>query len=77
MLDYLLNDDQLMIRNACREITEKHIKPVRAKYDEDGTFPWDIVEVLRQAEIFGLFIPEEYGGFGGGVLETSLAMEEL
>ncbi|MBT4485091.1 MAG: acyl-CoA dehydrogenase, partial [Candidatus Latescibacteria bacterium] len=76
-MDYLLSEDQKMIRDACREITEKHIKPVRAKYDDEGTFPWDIVEVMRQAEIFGIYIPEEYGGFGGGVLEMSVAMEEI
>lgn len=77
MLDYLLTEDQKMIRDACREIAEEHIKPVRARYDEDGTFPWDIVEVLRQADIFGVYIPEEYGGFGGGVLEMVIAIEEL
>jgi len=77
MIDYLLNEDQIMIRDTCREIAEEHIKPVRAKYDEECTFPWDIVEILRQADIFGIFIEEEYGGFGGGVLETAIAMEEL
>lgn len=77
MLDYLLTDDQKMIRDACREIAEEHIKPVRAKYDEEGTFPWDIVEVMRQADIFGVYIPEEYGGFGGGVLEMTIAIEEI
>lgn len=77
MLDYLLNEDQKMIRDACREITEEHIKPIRAKYDEEGSFPWEIIEVLRQADLTGLFIPEEYGGFGGGTLDMSIAMEEL
>ena len=77
MIDYLLNEDQIMIRDTCREIAEEHIKPVRAKYDEECIFPWDIVEVLRQADVFGIFIEEKYGGFGGGVLETSIAMEEL
>ena len=77
MLDYLLTEDQKMIRDACREIVEKHIKPVRAKYDEEGIFPWDILELLRQADIFGIYLPEEYGGFGGGTFEMSLVMEEL
>lgn len=77
MLDYLLTDDQKMIRDACREIAEEHIKPVRAQYDETGAFPWDIVDVLRQADIFGVYLPEEYGGFGGGVFEMALAVEEL
>jgi len=77
MIDYLLTEDQIMICDSCREIAEKYIKPVRAKYDEEGTFPWDIVEVLRQADIFGVYLPEEYGGFGGGSMEMVLAMEEL
>ena len=77
MIDYLLNEDQIMIRDSCREIAEEHIKPVRARYDEEGIFPWDIVEILRQADIFGVYIPEEYGGFGGGILENCIAIEEL
>jgi alkylation response protein AidB-like acyl-CoA dehydrogenase len=77
MIDYQLTEDQKMIRDVCRDIAENHIKPVRAKYDEEGTFPWDIIEVLRQADICGVYIPEEYGGFGGGVLEMSIVMEEL
>lgn len=77
MIDYLLNEDQVMIRDSCREITEQHIKQVRARYDEDAEFPWDIIEILRQADIFGVSLPEEYGGFGGGVLESVIAMEEL
>ncbi|MBN1290798.1 MAG: acyl-CoA dehydrogenase family protein [Candidatus Latescibacteria bacterium] len=76
-MDFLLNEDQVMIRDTCREIVEEHIKPVRAKYDEEGIFPWDIVEILRQADIFGVYIPEEYGGFGGGVLENAIVVEEL
>ncbi|MFC1540996.1 acyl-CoA dehydrogenase family protein [Candidatus Latescibacterota bacterium] len=76
-MDYLFNEDQLMIRDMCREIANEHIKPVRAKYDETAEFPWDMVEIFKQADIFGLFIDEQYGGFGGGVLETAIAMEEL
>lgn len=77
MIDYLLTEDQKMIRDACREIADEHIKPVRAELDTSGKFPWEIIEVMRQADIFGLFIPEEYGGFGGGTLEMVIAMEEL
>ncbi len=77
MIDYQLTEDQEDIRAVCREIVEDNIKPVRAQYDEEGTFPWDVVEVMRQADIFGLYIPEEYGGFGGGTFEMAIAMEEL
>jgi alkylation response protein AidB-like acyl-CoA dehydrogenase len=77
MIDYQLTEDQEMIRDSCREIADKHIKPVRAQHDDEGTFPWDVVDVLRQADIFGISIPEEYGGFGGGAMEMVIAMEEL
>jgi alkylation response protein AidB-like acyl-CoA dehydrogenase len=77
MIDYLFNEDQVMIRDMCREIADEHIKPVRAQYDESAEFPWEMVEIFKQSDIFGLFIEEQYGGFGGGVMETAIAMEEL
>jgi butyryl-CoA dehydrogenase len=66
-----------MIRDLCRKIAEEKIRPVAAKYDEEQTFPWDIVKVMADADLFGIFIPEEYGGLGGGVLELCIAVEEL
>jgi butyryl-CoA dehydrogenase len=76
-MDYLLTEDQTVIRDTCRQIAQEKIKPVRAHYDETGEFPWEIVKVLAQAGVFGLHIPENYGGFGGGVLEMAIAAEEL
>jgi alkylation response protein AidB-like acyl-CoA dehydrogenase len=51
--------------------------PVREKYDHEGIFPWDVVQALAEADLCGLYIPAEYGGFGGGVFELCLAVEEL
>ncbi len=76
-MDYLLTEEQQMIRNLCRQIAEEKIKPVAARYDESAEFPWDIVKVLAEADIFGVSIPEEYCGMGGGVLEMALVTEEL
>jgi alkylation response protein AidB-like acyl-CoA dehydrogenase len=76
-MDYLLTEDQLMVRDLCRQIAEERIKPVAAKYDETAEFPWDIVKVLAESDIFGVSIPEQYGGMGGGVFEMALVMEQL
>jgi butyryl-CoA dehydrogenase len=76
-MDYLLTEDQRMIRDLCRQIAEEKIKPVAAKYDESAEFAWDIVRVLAEADIFGVSIPIEYGGMGGGVLEMALVTESL
>lgn len=76
-MDYDLTEEQLTIRELCRQIAEERIKPVRARYDQTEDFPWEIVEVFAQSDIFGLFIPQDYGGLGGGILEMAIATEEL
>jgi alkylation response protein AidB-like acyl-CoA dehydrogenase len=76
-MNYFLTEEQQMIVDTSRELALTKIKPVREKYDEEGIFPWDIVKAMSAADLMGLYIPEEYGGLGGGVLELSLAVEEL
>jgi butyryl-CoA dehydrogenase len=76
-MDYFLNEDQTMIRDLARQIAEEKIVPVREELDEKEEFPWEIMNVLAQADLFGLFISEEYGGLGKGCFELSLAVEEL
>ncbi|NLD93887.1 MAG: acyl-CoA dehydrogenase [Fibrobacter sp.] len=76
-MNYFLTEEQQMIIDTAREIAQKKILPVREKYDHDGIFPWDVVKALAEVDLCGLYIPEEYGGFGGGVFELCLAVEEL
>ncbi|MBU1062008.1 MAG: acyl-CoA dehydrogenase family protein [Candidatus Omnitrophica bacterium] len=76
-MDYLLTEEQIMIRDLARQIATEKIKPVAAKYDIEGIFPWDIVKVMGDSDLFGIYIEEKYGGTGGGVMELVLATEEL
>lgn len=76
-MDYFLNEEQLMIRDLSRQIALEKIVPVRAELDEQNKFPWDIMKAIAQADLFGLFIPEEYGGLGKKSLELCIAVEEL
>ncbi|NQT32842.1 MAG: acyl-CoA dehydrogenase family protein [Candidatus Omnitrophica bacterium] len=76
-MDYLLTEEQQMIKELCHQIAEEKIKPVAAEYDKNEEFPWDIVKVFADSDIFGVYIPEEYGGMGGGVLEMAITTEEL
>lgn len=76
-MDYLLTEEQKMIRDLCRKIGEEKIKPVRAHYDETEEFPWEVVKVFAESDLMGIFIPQEYGGMGFGVMELSVAIEEL
>lgn len=76
-LDHEFTEEQKDIIKLAREIAEKKIKPVRAQYDETEKFPWEIVEEIRKADLFGVYLPQEYGGFGGGNTESCLVAEEL
>lgn len=76
-MDYFLTDDQIMIKELARQIAEEKIIPVRNELDEKEEFPWEIMRVLAQSDLFGLFIPEEYGGLGKGCLELCIMVEEL
>ena len=76
-MDYGLTETQVMIRDLCRQIAEEKIKPVRAHYDETGEFPYEIVKVFAKADLCGVYIEEQYGGMGGGVMELSIMVEEL
>lgn len=76
-MDYGFTEEQLMIRDLARKVAEEKILPVRAELDETEEFPEGPMKALAEAELFGLYLPEEYGGFGGGALELCIAVEEI
>ncbi len=76
-MDYFLTEEQKMIRELAQRIAKEKIAPVAAELDENEEFPWEIMKELAKADLFGVFIPEEYGGFGGKVFDLCIVMEEL
>lgn len=76
-MDYGLTEEQGMIRDLCKQIAEEKIKPVREHYDETEEFPWDIVKIFADSDLFGIAIEEEFGGMGGGCMDQVVAIEEL
>lgn len=76
-MEYFLNDFQKTIKGMARTIAEEKIMPVRAELDEKEEFPWAIMEYLADTDLLRVFIPEEYGGLGGGCFELCLVIEEL
>jgi alkylation response protein AidB-like acyl-CoA dehydrogenase len=73
----ILTPEQREIRDLVRTIARERIAPRAAEIDETHEFPWDVVEVFRENEIFGLLFGEEYGGTGTGTLLALVAMEEV
>jgi alkylation response protein AidB-like acyl-CoA dehydrogenase len=76
-LEYFLTDVQKEIKKLTRDIAVEQVLPVRAKLDKTEEFPWGIIKYLADAGLFGIFIPEEYGGIKAGVMELCLVVEEL
>ncbi|MCF7920443.1 MAG: acyl-CoA dehydrogenase family protein [Candidatus Cloacimonetes bacterium] len=76
-MDYFLTEDQLELQELAKQIAEEKIKPVRAKYDEEKSFPHEIVEIFRQTDLYSVLVPEEYGGISGKITDLSIVMEEL
>ncbi len=76
-MDYDLTEEQQAIVETARSIAQNKIKQVRAHYDQTEEYPWEVIEEMRKADLFGVYIPTEYGGLGGGAFELVLAVEEL
>jgi alkylation response protein AidB-like acyl-CoA dehydrogenase len=76
-MDYFLTEEQLMIRDLARQIAQEKIVPVRQELDEHNQFPHDIIKAMAQADLLGIYIPEEYGGLGKGSLDFYIAIEEI
>ncbi len=76
-MDYFVTEEQEMIVDVARQITDEKIIPQRAELDEKEEFPHDIIKAIAQADLSGLYIDEEYGGFGGGCLDNVLALEQF
>ncbi len=76
-MDYFLSEEQQMIVDIAKQITDERIIPIRAELDEKHEFPRGVLNDMAQADLFAVPIPEEYGGFGGGCLDIVLALEQL
>ncbi len=72
-----LSDIQIEILGAVRQFVEKEIIPVATELEHADEYPTEIVEGLKELGIFGLMIPEEYGGLGESLLTYALAVEEI
>jgi len=76
-MHYLLNEEQQFIVDVCRQIVRDRIVPVRAELDEKSIFPSEIIKEIARADLFRLFVPEEYGGMGKNIFAASIVSEEL
>src|SRR5690348_14821358 len=72
-----LTEVQTEIIGTVRKFVDKEIIPHAQELEHADTYPQDIVDQMREMGLFGLMIPEEYGGLGESLLTYALCVEEL
>ncbi|MCT1413814.1 acyl-CoA dehydrogenase family protein [Corynebacterium sanguinis] len=72
-----LPEEYSELRSIVREFANEVVDPVSYKHDKEHSFPYEVVAQMGEMGLFGLPIPEEYGGMGGDYLLLGLALEEL
>jgi alkylation response protein AidB-like acyl-CoA dehydrogenase len=76
-VNFELDDEQRLFRQTLRDFADKRIVPVAAELERSGQYPEDILAGLRDLGLFGLNVPEEYGGLGADRVSYALAFEEI
>ena len=76
-MDFSLSPEQLDLQARARALAQEKITPRAAEVDRSEAYPWDNVDLLKDAGFFGMTIPKEYGGQGLSYLDTVLVVEEM
>ena len=72
-----LSSDQLKLQARARELAAGPVTKRAAEVDRTEQYPWEDVELLKDARLIGMTIPQQYGGQGKGWLDAVLAIEAL
>ena len=76
-MNFDLSEEQQMIRDTVRDFAEREIKPVAAELDEKGEFSYELTKKMGELGLFGMTLPEKYGGQGLDTLSYIIAVEEI
>ena len=74
---FYLTDDQRAIRDLARKIARERIAPHAAHYDETEQYPEESMKAILESGLFGIWVPEEWGGSDMGCLALSVVTEEI
>ncbi|HPE35132.1 MAG TPA: acyl-CoA dehydrogenase family protein [Bacteroidales bacterium] len=76
-MNFELTEEQKMIRDTVRDFAEREIRPVAKELDEKATFSEELTKKMGDLGLFGMYLPEKYGGQGLDTLSYIIAVEEL
>lgn len=76
-MDFTLNEEQALYRDSLRDFVDKEIRPVAREWEQAGREPVEIVDQMKQMGLFGLTVPEQYGGLQVDAVSFALTFEEI
>ncbi len=76
-MNFGLNQEQILIRNTVRDFAEREIKPLAKELDEKGQFSVELTKKIGELGLFGMYLPEKFGGQASDTLSYIIAVEEL
>ena len=76
-MDFDLTEEQLMFKQMVRDFADNEIAPQAEELDDKGEFPYELQAKMADMGLFGLPIPEEYGGSGADIVTYAIAVEEI
>ena len=68
---------RLQITTMVREFVKREVEPLASRYDNEDIYPSELVERMKEMDLFGITIPEEYGGLGLDYTTFAMIFEEL
>jgi butyryl-CoA dehydrogenase len=77
MIRELFTSQNIDFMERAREVAEKVMRPIAARHDVEQTYPWEAQKAIKAAGLSGVWIPKEFGGAGGGVLDLCLVVEQF
>ena len=76
-MDFELSDEQRLLRDTIRSFVDAEIRPVAREWEESGRYPVEIVAIMADMGLFGLLIPEEFGGMAADMVSLAVVFEEI
>jgi alkylation response protein AidB-like acyl-CoA dehydrogenase len=76
-MDFELSDEQRLLRDTIRSFVDAEIRPVAREWEASGRYPEEIVATMREMGLFGLLVPEEYGGMAADMVSLAVVFEEI
>ena len=76
-MNFDLTEEQNLIRETVRDFAEREVKPLAKELDEKAGFSYDLTRKMGELGLFGMYLPEKYGGQGLDTLSYIIAVEEL